>query len=69
MQVQRRIETYTDGTVVVTLVDAKTRDVVWEGEISGVVNIPVDNPLDATDRINTAVEKLFQQYPPKAKAV
>jgi uncharacterized protein DUF4136 len=68
MAVQRDVETYTDGTVVVTLVDAKTREVVWEGEIPGVVSIPVDNPLDATDRINAAVEKLFERYPPKAAA-
>ena len=64
----RQVETYTDGTVVVTLVDAKSKEVVWEGEIPGVVSIPVANPADATDRINRAVEKLFERYPPKAKA-
>jgi hypothetical protein len=66
MAEQRQVETYTDGTVVVTLIDANTKQVVWEGEIAGVVPIPVTNPASATDKINQAVEKLFQRYPPKA---
>jgi hypothetical protein len=65
MAEQRQVETYTDGTVVVTLIDANTKQVVWEGEIAGVVPIPVTNPASATDKINQAVEKLFQRYPPK----
>jgi hypothetical protein len=65
MTVQRRIETYTDGTVVVNLVDAKTRQVVWQGEAPGVVNIPVDNPVRATKEVDAAVTKLFTKYPPQ----
>jgi hypothetical protein len=65
MTVQRRIETYTDGTVVVNLVDAKTKQVVWEGEVPDVVNIPVDNPIRATKEVDAAVTKLFEKYPPQ----
>jgi hypothetical protein len=65
MTVQRRIETYTDGTVVVNLVDAKTKQVVWEGEVPDVVNIPVDNPIRATKEVDAAVTKLFTKYPPR----
>ncbi len=64
MAVQRQIETYTDGTVVVNLVDAKTKQVVWEGEVADVVNIPVANPIRATEQIDKAVAKLFAKYPP-----
>jgi uncharacterized protein DUF4136 len=65
MTVQRQIETYTDGTVVVNLVDAKTKKVVWEGEVPDVVNLPVDNPVRATKEVDAAVTKLFTKYPPQ----
>jgi uncharacterized protein DUF4136 len=66
MTVQRQIETYTDGTVVVNLVDAKTKQVVWEGEVADVVNIPVNNPAKATKAVDAAVAKLFTKYPPQS---
>ena len=66
MLVQRRVETYTDGTVVVNLIDAKTKQVVWEGEVADVVNVPVDNPARATQQIDGAVAKLLGKYPPQA---
>jgi uncharacterized protein DUF4136 len=66
MTVQRRVETYTDGTVVVNLIDAKTKQVVWEGEVDDVVNLPVTNPVRATQQIDAAVAKLFTKYPPQS---
>jgi Domain of unknown function (DUF4136) len=65
MTVQRRVETYTDGTVVVNLIDAKTKKVVWEGEIADAVSLPVGNPVGATKQIDGAVAKLFAKYPPQ----
>lgn len=62
---QRSIRTYTDGTVVVNLVDAKTKRVVWHGEATDVVTLPIGNTNDATRRINDAVAKMFQNYPPQ----
>jgi hypothetical protein len=59
------INTYTDGTVVVTLVDARSRRVVWEGQVADVVSLPVSNPTVATRRIDGAVAKLFAKYPPQ----
>jgi hypothetical protein len=64
MSVRRQIETYTDGTVVVNLVDAKTKKIVWEGEVDDVLNLPVSNPVRATKEIDAAVGKLFAKYPP-----
>ena len=65
MTVQRQVETYTDGTVVVNLIDAKTKQVVWEGEVPDVVNLPVDDPIRATKEVDAAVTKLFTKYPPQ----
>ena len=65
MTIQRRVETYTDGTVVVNLIDAKTKKVVWEGEVADVVSLPVGNPVSATQQIDGAVAKLFAKYPPQ----
>ena len=68
MTVTHRIETYTDGTVVVNLVDAKNRQVVWNGEAHDVVSLPVDNPSGTTQKIDAAVAKLFSKYPAQAAA-
>lgn len=68
MTVQRSIETYTDGTVVVCLVDAKTHRVVWRSEASAVVPIPIANPEKATRDIDQAVAKMFAKYPPNTGA-
>jgi hypothetical protein len=65
MTIQRQIETYTDGTVVVNLVDAKTKQVVWEGEVADVVSLPVQDPIQATKQVDAAVGKLFAKYPPR----
>lgn len=66
MTSRRSIETYTDGTVVVSLIDAKTKQVVWEGEVADVVRLPVTSPVSATQQIDGAVAKLFEKYPPES---
>lgn len=60
------IETYTDGTVVVCLVDAKTRRVIWRGQADRAIGLPVNNPAKATRSIDEAVGKIFAKYPPPA---
>ena len=65
MTVQHQIETYTDGTVIVHMIDAKTKQVVWQGEIADAVSLPVANPVRATQDIDSAVAKLFAKYPPR----
>lgn len=61
------INTYTDGTIVVSLVDAKTRREVWQGQAADVLSLPVSNPRNATKDINQAVAKIFTKYPPELK--
>lgn len=62
------IDTYTDGTVVVNMMDAKTKQVVWEGQVADVLSLPVSDPAHATQRIDGAVAKLFAKYPPQSAA-
>jgi hypothetical protein len=66
MSSQRQVEMYTDGTVVVNMIDAKTKQVVWQGEVADVVSLPVKDPLRATRQIDDAVAKLFEKYPPQS---
>ena len=68
MTVTRQIETYTDGTVVVNLIDAKTKQVVWNGEALDAIALPVNNPSGTTQKIDAAVAKLFTKYPVQATA-
>ena len=65
MSTVRQVETYTNGTVIVNLIDAKTKQVVWHGEVADVVNLPVSDPDRATRQINDAVAKLFAKFPPQ----
>ena len=68
MTTQRSVETYTDGTVIVNLVDAKSHRVVWRGEAADVLSLPVGDPADASQRISGAVAKMFAKYPPQSPA-
>jgi hypothetical protein len=61
---QSNIETYTDGTVIVCLMDAKTRRVIWQGQADGVISLPVGDPAKATRSIDEAVSKILAKYPP-----
>jgi hypothetical protein len=61
---RRSVETYTDGSVVICLVDAKTRHTVWQGQAADVVSLPVGDPAKATRRVDEAVAKMFANYPP-----
>jgi hypothetical protein len=58
------ISTYTDGTVVVSLVDAKTHREVWQGQAADVVSLPINNPNTATKEVDKAVAKILARYPP-----
>lgn len=69
MSVHRQIETYTDGTVVVNLIDAKTKQVVWQGEVANVVSLPIKDPIRTTRDIDAAIAKLFEKYPPQSSRI
>jgi hypothetical protein len=56
-------ETYTVGTLVVDLFDAKTKDLVWRGVASGMLS---NKSAKNIENLNKGVQKLFQHFPPEA---
>jgi len=62
------LQTYTDGTVVLTMVDAKTHRVVWQGQEADVLSLPVSNPRRADMDIHHAVARILGKFPPRTSA-
>jgi Domain of unknown function (DUF4136) len=56
-------ETYTVGTLVVDLFDAKTKMLVWRGVSSGMLSDKSDKNIKS---LNRGVQKMFQHFPPDA---
>ena len=57
------VETYTMGTLIVDIYDARTKQMVWRGVAVDSVS---DKPEKNASRINKALEKMFSKYPPGA---
>jgi uncharacterized protein DUF4136 len=64
---RRSVETYTDGTVMICLVDAKTHRLVWQGQADDALSLPVNDPAKATRSIDEAVASILAKYPPSSK--
>jgi uncharacterized protein DUF4136 len=58
------VETYVQGTLVVDLYDAQTKKLVWRAKATETVS---DKPEKNTAKINKALAKMFEQYPPRQK--
>src|SRR5262249_32167885 len=54
-------ETYVQGTLIVDLYDASTRKMVWRGVATGTAS---DKASKNTSKIEKALAKMFQRYPP-----
>lgn len=57
------VRDYKEGTLVVDLVDSKTKKLVWHGVAIG---DPDRFRKNAEERINAAIEKMFSEFPFKA---
>jgi hypothetical protein len=55
---------YTEGTLIIDIIDASTKQLAWRGSGTGVLD---DNPSaqQITENINKAVAAILSQYPPK----
>ncbi len=53
---------YTVGTMIVDIYDARTKQLIWRGTGSDTLS---DKPEKNEKKINTAVPKMFQKFPPK----
>jgi hypothetical protein len=58
-----RTDEIVTGTLAVDMVDAKTRTIVWRGMATKEIDVNA-KPQKRTKNINTAVEKVFRNYPP-----
>ncbi len=57
------VQQYTEGTLILDFVDAKSKEMLWRGVASGAVD-PGATPEQRTKRINEAVAKLLAKFPP-----
>lgn len=57
-------KTWDEGTLVLDLVDAKTKTLLWRGTAVGTVH-PDSSPEERQQRIHTVVAQLLEGYPPR----
>ena len=57
---------YVEGSIIVDIVDARTRALVWRGSATSIID-PDATPEERTERINEAVAKMLQDFPPPRK--
>jgi hypothetical protein len=55
---------YTEGTLIVDIVNAPTKQLAWRGSATGVVE-PGRTPEQMEARVNDVVARIFANYPPK----
>jgi hypothetical protein len=54
---------YEEGSLIVDIVDARTKQLKWRGTATSIVD-PDATPEERTQRINEAVAKIFEKFPP-----
>ena len=57
---------YEEGTLIVDIVDARSKQLVWRGTATRIID-PEITPEERTERINEAVAKVFEDFPPPRK--
>ncbi len=55
---------YTEGTLIVDMVNSGNHQLVWRGSATGVVD-PSNSPEKMEARVNDVVSRIFANYPPK----
>jgi hypothetical protein len=54
---------YEEGSLIVDIVDARTKQLEWRGTATSILD-PDATPEERTQRINEAVAKIFEKFPP-----
>ena len=57
------VEQYTEGTLILDFIDAKSKQMIWRGVAKGAVD-PEATPEERTKRINEGTGKLLAKFPP-----
>lgn len=55
---------YQEGTIVIEIVDYKTKQLVWHGAAEGALT-GLSNPDDAEEVVNREVKRLLRNFPPR----
>jgi hypothetical protein len=55
---------YEEGSVIIDMVDPSTKRLLWRGSARTVVDLKSDDQT-RRERLNEAIARLFEQYPPK----
>ena len=58
------VSQYTEGTLILDLIDAQTKQLVWRGTAQGTVE-PGKSPDEIAAKLDSVFEKMFANYPPK----
>ncbi len=58
------VNRYTEGTLTIDVIDAKKKELIWQGQGEGVLTKNVDKKDEKTKEF---VTKILEQYPPKKK--
>lgn len=58
------VSRHTEGTLFIDLIDAKKKELIWQGEGQGILT---QNSGDKEKRISEFVSEILQQYPPQKK--
>jgi len=63
----RQIDVYqfTEGSLVIDLIDAETKNLVWRGTGTGVVEQKQRTPEEWQARIDNIIQKIMESFPPK----
>jgi hypothetical protein len=61
------VYSYTEGQLIIDLVDAQRKELVWRGSGTKVISNSKKSPEQLQAAINEAVNKIMQSYPPKVK--
>ncbi len=62
-----RVQQYTQGTLILDIVDAQTKQLIWRGTAQGAVD-PSASPQERQERLNEAVSKILEKFPPVSPA-
>ncbi len=58
------VSRYTEGTLYIDIIDAKKKELIWQGEGQGTLTKNTDKK---DEKIKEFVSKILEQYPPKKK--
>jgi hypothetical protein len=61
------VYSYTEGQLIIDLVDARTKELVWRGSGTKVINQGKKSPEELQAAIDEAVNKIMANFPPPGK--